>query len=136
MAMIVAVAVGLISRQGIFPTPLGKYPGDAFWAMMVYCGLGCLWPQLKPLPRAASALWLSYGVELSQLFHTDWLDRFRGTMLGHLMLGHGFQWVDLVAYSVGVVGGFWGERALCWLITQRSHCSSPDRVWQRRHGRF
>jgi hypothetical protein len=60
MAMIVVVAVGLMSRQGIFPTPLGEYPGDAFWAMMVYCGLGCLWPQLKPLPRAASALWLSY----------------------------------------------------------------------------
>jgi hypothetical protein len=121
--MLLVIGVGLASRgqPGLFPTFLAEYPGDALWALMVYYGIGCLWPQLKLLPRAVSALLLSYGVELSQLFHTDWLDRFRSTIIGHLMLGQGFQWADLVAYTLGVWVGFLGEKAIRWVITQRTH---------------
>ena len=41
-------------------------------------------------------------VEFSQLITWSFLVEFRKTFLGHVMLGQGFLWVDLVAYTIGI----------------------------------
>ena len=43
----------------------------------------------------------SFGVELSQTISAPWLDDLRATTLGALLLGRGFLWSDLAAYTVG-----------------------------------
>ena len=45
---------------------------------------------------------LAWAVELSQLLSWPWLQDLRGTRLGALVLGQGFQWADLIAYAIGV----------------------------------
>ena len=44
----------------------------------------------------------SYCVEFSQLIRWPWLVEFRSTTIGHLMLGQGFLWSDLIAYMIGI----------------------------------
>ena len=76
--------------------------GDAMWAMMVYgCWRIILVNKLR-ITAAAAALITSFAVEFSQLLTPDWLVRFRSTFLGHMLLGQGFLWTDLLAYTIGI----------------------------------
>lgn len=100
------IALGLASRAfPLFPTVFGKYPGDALWALMVFLGAALLVPRASTLKLATFAVCFSYLVEISQLYHVPWLDSIRSTTFGHLVLGSGFSWLDLVAYAIGVAGG-------------------------------
>jgi hypothetical protein len=111
---IAVIAAGLASRRfaWLFPAALGKYPGDALWAAMVYWGWAMVVPRLAAPRLAALALATSFAVEFSQLYHTPWLDAVRATVPGHLVLGSGFGWIDLVAYAVGVVLAVSGDLLL------------------------
>ncbi len=50
---------------------------------------------------------LALLVELSRLLHTPWLDAFRATTAGALLLGRVFSVWDLAAYVVGIAAA-WG----------------------------
>ena len=51
---------------------------------------------------AAAALIASFAVEFSQMLKPDWLVKIRSTFLGHMLLGQGFLWSDLLAYTIGI----------------------------------
>ena len=100
IGIILLIPIGLISRRiGWIPTETG----DALWAMMVFC----LWRivlQNKKLPLVAiTSLVHCYLVEFSQMITWRWLVSFRQTFIGHMMLGQGFLWIDLLAYSIGII---------------------------------
>lgn len=61
---------------------------------------------------AASALIFSYAVEISQLYHSQWIDSLRHTSIGGLVLGRGFLWSDLISYTLGIDFGLLIERRL------------------------
>ena len=107
LAFIGVVSMGLASRShpGLFPAFLGKYPGDALWALMVFCGLGFLNPGLSTLRLALYALLISYVDEFSHLYQAPWINAVRGTYVGHLILGSTFSWYDMAAYTLGVAFG-------------------------------
>lgn len=111
-AIVATIAAGLASRHfpWLLPSWLGKFPGDALWALMVYLGLAWLAPRARPLRLAAVALATCWLVEASQLYRAPWLDALRATTLGHLALGSTFVWLDLIAYAVGVAIGAWLDR--------------------------
>lgn len=112
------IALGLASRQihGLFPQILGKYPGDALWTLMVFLGLGCILPRNSSAQVAAYALIISFIVETTQLYQSPWINYIRSATLGHLVLGSGFGWIDLLAYTVGASIGFVTEIVLNSLI--------------------
>jgi len=100
IGIILLIPIGLISRRiGWIPTETG----DALWAMMVFC----LWRIVlhnKKLPLVAiTSLIHCYLVEFSQMITWRWLVSFRQTFIGHMMLGQGFLWIDLLAYSIGII---------------------------------
>lgn len=104
---IAVIALGLASRKYpfLFPAILGKYPGDALWALMVFLGWAFLRPRASTLHLATVALAISFLVEFSQLYQVPWLNAIRSTTMGHLVLGSRFSWPDLAAYVVGVAVG-------------------------------
>ncbi|MDQ3058807.1 MAG: DUF2809 domain-containing protein [Pseudomonadota bacterium] len=104
---IAVIALGLASRKYpfLFPALLGKYPGDALWALMVFVGWAFFRPSASTRQLAAVALAVSFLVEFSQLYQAPWLNDIRRTTMGHLVLGSRFSWPDLVAYTVGVALG-------------------------------
>ncbi len=100
IGIILLIPIGLISRRiGWIPAETG----DTLWAMMVFC----LWRivlQNKKLPLVAiTSLAHCYLVEFSQMITWRWLVSFRQTFIGHMMLGQGFLWIDLLAYSIGII---------------------------------
>lgn len=99
-AVIALIALGLLSRL------INSIPdacGDALWAMMVFCCWRIVLV-LRPLKTVALvALITSFLVEFSQILSFDWLVRLRSTFLGHMLLGQGFLWIDLLAYTIGII---------------------------------
>ena len=117
LAMLV-ILLGLASRHyhvAIF-APLGKYPGDALWALMVYLLIATFKPALPIAKVALSALIFAFGIEFSQLYQAEWIKAIRAYPLGHLVLGSYFGVYDLVAYTVGILFGCLAEVAIdVWL---------------------
>ncbi|WP_263703676.1 DUF2809 domain-containing protein [Bacillus thuringiensis] len=101
---IIVIILGLSSRKLAFALPalLNDYLGDALWALMIFTGFGFLFPKIKTKKLAFISLLFCYGIELSQLYHAEWIDSIRATTLGGLVLGYGFLWNDLIAYTIGV----------------------------------
>jgi len=104
ISIVAVVALGLASRKfpELFPACLGKYPGDALWALMVFLGVALINPTSSPARLGLLALLLSYLDEFSQIYHAPWIDSIRHTTAGHLLLGSAFSWLDLAAYTVGI----------------------------------
>ncbi|MBP5661525.1 MAG: DUF2809 domain-containing protein [Clostridia bacterium] len=95
----ILIAAGLFSRRtAIVPA----FFGDALWAMVVYCCWRIVLVKKAHVIAAVAALATSFAVEFSQLLSFPWLVRFRSTLIGHLLLGQGFLWIDLLAYTLGI----------------------------------
>ncbi|MEO0480306.1 MAG: DUF2809 domain-containing protein [Planctomycetota bacterium] len=114
VASVLVVGLGLGTRS--YEGPLGEW-GRASGGGVFYVVLLALLPALvvPSWTRTSAGRWflalsataLSILVELSQLWHTPWLDELRQTRVGALALGSRFSELDLIAYPLGglVSGG-------------------------------
>ena len=111
VAILLVIVMGLLSRRfpQFMPAALGKTPGDALWALMVFLGFGFAFRRASTSSVALAALLFCFVIECSQLYHAPWIDAVRGTLPGQLVLGSGFMWGDLAAYTVGVLVGAMAE---------------------------
>lgn len=104
LMIFIVICLGLLSRKmnSYIPDSIDLYLGDSLWALMIYLLTGILfnnWP-IKRVALAGTAF--CFLIELSQLYHADWIDMLRSTTLGGLVLGYGFLWSDLAAYLMGI----------------------------------
>ncbi|QQO13494.1 DUF2809 domain-containing protein [Bradyrhizobium diazoefficiens] len=108
---LVVIGCGLSLRWYGFPLGLSafvvKYGGSLLWATMVFLLAGVLLPRLSRAQLATIAAVIAVVVEFSRLVHTPWLDAFRLTTAGALLLGRIFSLWNLVAYAVGIAFGVW-----------------------------
>ncbi|HEK9098960.1 DUF2809 domain-containing protein [Bacillus pfraonensis] len=113
---ITVIILGLVSRKFAYALPdlLNDYLGDALWALMIFIGFGFLFHKMGTQKVALLSLLFCYGIEMSQLYHAEWIDNIRATTLGGLVLGYGFLWSDLLAYTIGV-----GVGMLCEFVFQK-----------------
>jgi Protein of unknown function (DUF2809) len=111
---VLTIAAGLwIHRGGLSLGAVARdVTGDALWAMMMLWWVSALAPSASILTRAGAALGICIAVECSQLLHAPWLDHVRATVVGHLVLGSGFDPRDLVSYAAGVLLGAAIDRGL------------------------
>ncbi len=115
------IAIGLLWRSSLFslPASLSKYGGDALWSLMVFFGFGLLLSRFSTTTTAALALMFSFLVEISQLYHSPWIDEIRSTRLGALVLGSVFNWPDFGAYIAGVLIGVALEFLFCIIFRRQ-----------------
>lgn len=101
---LLTIILGLASRKFmfIFPQSIAPYIGDTLWAVMVYFGFRFLIPHSNVLKSFLLAIIFSYLIELSQLYQATWINQIRSTILGGLILGHGFLYEDLISYTLGI----------------------------------
>ncbi len=101
--LVFTILLGLTVR-GFSPwTPrlFNLYAGDVLWGAMVYLVFAFVFYKSSPKALIFVAIAFSLGVELSQLYHTPWLDAFRSSPIGGLLLGRGFLFSDLICYIIG-----------------------------------
>ncbi len=106
--VLIVITCGLASRwkADIIPDFLDLYLGDALWALMIFLLFGLLFPAYSSRNIGILSYIFCILIELSQLYHASWIDAMRATTIGGLVLGYGFLWSDLLAYSIGVAVGF------------------------------
>ncbi|CAM3717966.1 DUF2809 domain-containing protein [Mucilaginibacter galii] len=103
IAVFVVIALGLLSRQ--IPA-IPQWVGDVLWALMVYLLVRAILIT-SPLKQVALiSLLFCFAIEFSQLYQAPWINSFRRTLPGRLILGQGFLWSDLLAYAAGVGMGY------------------------------
>jgi hypothetical protein len=69
---------------------------------MIFIIFGFIFRTLEAKKVGVMGILFCYIIELSQLYHSNWIDAIRQTTLGGLVLGYGFLWSDLLAYTIGV----------------------------------
>lgn len=104
---IIIMFMGLLSRKFmfIFPKNIAPFVGDMLWAMMVYFGFRFLFPKINIIKSLVIAFLFSFSIEISQLYQAQWINNIRNTIIGGLILGHGFLFEDLISYSIGIILG-------------------------------
>ena len=100
IGIIVLIPLGLYSRHLKW---IPEETGDALWAMMVFCLWRIILVKQSLRLVAIISLTHSFLVEFSQILRWSWLVSFRSTFIGHMMLGQGFLWADLLAYLIGIL---------------------------------
>mgnify|MGYP004654458795 CR=1 FL=1 len=115
------MCLGLASRKYInyLPSFLGKYAGDTLWATMVYLGLAFIFNKLTIKKITIISLLFSYGIEISQLYQCEWINKIRSTLIGALILGHGFLFSDLICYTIGIFLGIIIDKCIYKIMFKR-----------------
>lgn len=127
LALVVIVS-GLCLRG--FGFPLGvpafvvKYGGSALWATMVFLLVGLLLPGMRRTQIAGIATAIAIAIELSRLVHAPWLDAFRLTTAGALLLGRIFSLWNILAYAVGILFGARLDRLVAGCLAPNAHSAS------------
>lgn len=77
------------------------FVGDVLVVVWLYCLISSLW-QCQPLKLAVVVYGIAFMVEISQYLHVlHWFGAESNTVL-RVIFGATFDWMDLVAYLIGV----------------------------------
>jgi hypothetical protein len=113
--IILVTALGLYTRKikDSMPEFFNLYLGDILWALMIFMIVAFIFRNMITSKVALIGLIFCYLVELSQLYHAEWIDNIRKMTLGGLVLGYVFSWKDLIAYAIGISIGIIVESIGC-----------------------
>ena len=92
--------------------------GDFLVVILMYCGLRTF---IRASYRivAIAALFIAYIIEISQYFHLIVRLGLQHSTAAQWILGSGFSWGDMLAYTLGI--------ALVWIIESRRENTSQAR---------
>lgn len=109
LAMGVAVPLGYSVRFATGITPewfnnaVGNIAYESFWIFLVLA----IWPKLRPPAVAIAVCLATCALEFLQLSQDPLLIAARRTIVGRLILGTTFTWVDFPTYFLGSAIGGW-----------------------------
>jgi hypothetical protein len=113
--------LGLTARRFsvYLPNFINIYLGDTLWSLMVFFMFGFIFKTKETRWVAFTSLLFSFSIEISQLYHSPWIDSLRRNRVGGLILGYGFLWSDLVAYTIGIGIGMFIEKIIFFHIKKK-----------------
>ena len=116
-AILLSIVLGLASRNiNTLPHFIVNHAGDILWALMVYFLLRFIFVHKSQHTALFLSFVFCFSIELSQLYQEAWLNKIRGTLIGSLILGKGFVFIDLVRYTIGIIVAFVLDK---WIFLQR-----------------
>jgi uncharacterized protein DUF2809 len=84
------------------PAIIVKYGGSILWGSMVFFIVAIAAPRRSRQHVALISAVIAVCVELFRLVHAPWLDDFRLTLAGAVLLGRIFSAWDILAYGAGI----------------------------------
>jgi hypothetical protein len=100
-----------------------KYGGSLLWGSMVFFLVAIALPQCTRPNSAFIAGSIAVDVELFRLVHTPWLDAFRLTLAGALLLGRIFSLWNMLAYAAGIWLAVGLDRFALYAFARRTRTS-------------
>ncbi|TRX65678.1 DUF2809 domain-containing protein [Flammeovirga kamogawensis] len=112
--MIIAfiILLGLYTRSKYLNTLIYSGIGDYLYALMIYFIAGFIFNKKGTGTILILSILICYLIEFQQLYQADWIVKLRANKLIALVLGRGFLWSDLVAYTIGTLTGFFLEKSV------------------------
>ncbi len=111
------IFLGILSRKISF-IPL--WIGDFLYAVMIYFLVRIFLPFKKVYLIALISLLICYGIEFLQLYQAEWIIELRKTLFGRYVLGQGFLWSDILAYTFGITVSLAAEKIIFKYLNQKS----------------
>lgn len=106
ISAVIIIGLGIASRKIMgFPYFVYEYVGDVLWAANLYMVFRIFFPREKISLMAFISFVTSVLVEFSQVYHAPWIDSFRNTFIGGMLIGYGFLWSDILCYAIGTAIG-------------------------------
>lgn len=103
LAFFLVIGLGILSRNiPIIPLCVG----DLLYAVMIYVLVRIVFISKKALQIILISLLICYSIEFFQLYQDNWIIAVRKTLFGRYVLGQGFLWSDLLAYTFGIAIAF------------------------------
>lgn len=117
------VPAGLLIRFAHLGLPpfVVKYGGSTLWAVMLYWTLAFILPTKTPTLLASIVGIIATLVELQRLYSAPWLNAFRASLAGILLLGRFFSLWDILAYWLAILAAALLDRLLIRPIVQPQH---------------
>jgi len=100
LLIIIVIIAGLLSRK---TTLIPAITGDALYAVMMFLMVKFLLIHTDDRKIGVISLSICFLIEFSQLYDAAWINQIRNNTFGALVLGRGFLWSDLLAYTVGTL---------------------------------
>jgi uncharacterized protein DUF2809 len=123
--VISGLALRLLGPGLGLPAFVVKYGGSLLWGAMVFFLVAIVASRATRRSVVMVAAVIAVGVELFRLVHTPWLDSFRLTMAGALLLGRIFSPQDILAYAIGIaLGALLDNLVLTIVRSARPHSAS------------
>lgn len=100
IVLLLIIFLGIMSRKTNL-VPLST--GDFLYAIMMYLLIRIIFINKKAYQIAFLSLITCYSIEFLQLYQAGWMLELRKTLFGRYVLGQGFLWTDILAYTFGVL---------------------------------
>ena len=102
--------LGLLSRK-VTVIPLAT--GDLLYAVFIYFGFRFLfYKHYNTTQTACLGLLFCYLIEYSQLLDFSLLQQLRQYTLVRTIIGQGFLWSDILAYTLGTLLAYYADKKL------------------------
>ncbi len=111
------IFLGICSRKTTL-APL--WIGDFLYAVMIYFLVRIFLPFKNAFSIALLSLLICYSIEFLQLYQGEWMIELRKTLFGRYVLGQGFLWEDILAYTFGIITVFVFEKIILNYFNQKS----------------
>ncbi len=95
---LVEVGIALFVHDNL----IRPYFGDTLVVVLIYCFLKSFL-KTAVVPAAIAVLLFSYTIEVLQYYDLIGLLHLENNRLAKCVLGNSFEWVDFIAYTVGIV---------------------------------
>jgi len=110
LLILIVISLGLLSRKLAF---IPFIVGDFLYGCVAYLGIRFLFIDYNKTFALSSSIIFCYAIEFLQLSNVPWLLNLRQTTFGIYVLGSGFIWSDILAYTLGIL--------IVYLIDKRKH---------------
>lgn len=101
----IEVIIALYVRDAL----IRPYGGDFLVVMLIYFFVRTFL-NLSPLIVAIGVLMFAYAIEIFQYFDLVGMLGLRGNRLAEIVIGTGFSWWDMLAYTLGAITVYYLDR--------------------------
>ena len=98
LLFVIEILIAVFLHDGI----IRAYVGDFLVVILLYCFVRSF-AKLSIMETAVGVLLLAYIIETLQYFNLLALLHLEGSTVANVILGNQFEWIDIIAYTLGII---------------------------------